>query len=498
MANHAIRWKERNRATPFFGVVTRLGLFLLALMGTVVLGLGNSRGDEAAGLQRAPERELLEAIRGSSATWQKGLVRVAYKINAADKRRAGDLRRYANEVLSETLDVVGIAVREDERDADIKITVADFNATSVRPTPEDGCSFSLVRHGRQLTQASATIVLGFASRECVRALALNIAGLSGPFLLNVPGTALSRTLTSDELTDVDRFLLKLAYAPASQVSQLISEHDALSRFMVRVHDVERAKLWSAQLQLALDAGTIDERKRNTYAALKVLGLEEADSYRLGTTMAWLSVMHAQNGKVSDAIETTSAALELLKTDPLSVDGTDVLGLEVNLRKLQAFSNDSAACAGGTALPVSSPSLGHIVSATAHYVDAVCGYQMGQLIAAADSIEKTLEECAVAYFGRCPNWEAFYVASQIHAARGKTREAVSMLELARGLLLEMVPAVDRCADTQLVRLKIAKLTRSLGDAQAARDVSNEAMTDEACRFSIPSDALSEFSEILQQQ
>lgn len=499
MTNCTTLWKHRNRAIRLVETVSEFGLLLLgALIAILVLDTSNSLGDEPVGSRGSPELELLEAIRGSSATWQKNQVRVAFQIETAERQRADDLRKYTIEVFTQTFDVVEIALHEVARDADIKVAVTDSNSTTLQPTRENACGLTLTRRGRQITEASVTVVLGFASRECVRVLALNVAGLSGPFILNARGSALARAMTSDELTDVDRFLLKLAYAPVAQVEQLISENAAVSRFVVPVHDLERAKLWSAQLQLALDATTVDERGRNTYAAFKVLGFEQEDPYRVGTTMAWLSVFNSQSGQLNKAIKNTYSALELLRTDPLSANGTEVLGLEVNLRKLQVFSKGKESCAGSTTLPDSSPSLGHIVEATAHYVKALCGYQLGELISAAADIEKSLDECAVAYFGRCPDWEIFYVSALIYAARGETREAVRMLELAKGLLLQMVPAVARCVDIQHVRLEIAKLSHNLGELNAAKDVSIEALSDEECRSSIPSNAMSEFSNILQQQ
>lgn len=498
MKNCTTQWKQRNRAIRLVEAVSEFGpLLLIALIAILVLDTRDSLGDEPIGLRGSRELELLEAIRGSSATWQKNPVRVAFQIEAADRQRADELRNYAVDVLTQTLDVVEIALHEVEQGEDITLTVTDSSNSPLPPAPENACGYTRTQRDRQIIQASATIVLGFASRECVRVLALNIAGLSGPSILNVRGTTLSRAMTSDELTDVDRFLLKLAYAPASQVKQLISENEAVSRFVAPVYDLERAKLWSAQLQLALDAQTVDERRRNTYAAFKVLGFEQADPYRQGTTMAWLSVFNSHSGQLDDAIKNTSAALELLKMDASSADGTDILSLEVNLRKLQVLSKGKESCANGTALSNFPPSLGHIVGATAHYAEAFCDYLSGELTSAATNIEKALDECEVAYFGLCPNWETFYVSTEIHAARGEAREAVRMLELAKGFLLQMVPAVDKCTDIQHVRLEIAKLSHNLGELNAAKDVSIEALSDEGCRSFIPSNAMSEFSNILQQ-
>lgn len=499
MTDGAARWKNRNRAAVLVKAVSKLGLLLLvALSAALVIYTTISLGDEPVGLRGSPELQLLEAIRESSATWQKDPVRVAFQVEAADRQRADKLRKHAIKVFTQTFDVVDIALREVEQEADINITVVDSSNSPLPPVPDNACGYTRTERDRQIIQASATIALGFASRECVRVLALNIAGLSGPSILNVRGTTLSRTMTSDELTDVDRFLLKLAYAPASQVKPLISENDAVSRFVAPVHDLERADQWGAQLQLALDAQTVDERRRNTYAAFKVLGFEQADPYRQGTTMAWLSVFNSQSGQLDDAIKDTSAALELLKMDAWSADGTDILGLEVNLRKLQVLNKGKESCANGTELSNFPPSSGHIVGATAHYAEAFCDYLLGELTSAATNIEKAQDECEVAYFGLCPDWEIFYVSGEIHAARGETREAVRMLELAKGLLLQMVPAADRCTDIQHVRLEIAKLSHNLGELDAARDVSIEALNDEQCRSFIPSNAKSDFSDILQQQ
>jgi hypothetical protein len=359
--------------------------------------------------------------------------------------------------------------------------------------PERSCGFNLTQHDRKISHAEVTLVLGFASRECVRLVGLGIAGLSRSVAHNVRGTLLSREQVSDELNDVDRRLLRLAYAPDGSLS---SEYEAVSKFVAASNDATKSIEWSARLDAAQNATTIDEQRTYAYSAFGIAREMGADYFRLGTTVAWLSVFDTNSGRFDDAVKGTTAALELLQKDAALIDEAEIYSLEVNLRKLRVLRGDQTPC--GTGLENFPQSLGHIVRSAEFYVRAFCDFLEHNLSSALTNIQHSMLECATAYFGVCPAWETSYVFAEIQSARGQFAEALEMQITAKARLEQMGLGTLRCSDLQHIRLRIAQLNHQLGELKASKEMAVEALGDEGCRTATSPDAVSEFSRLAEGQ